>query len=558
MKGGRCVDTSMAVATPNAGQKCLWPRVKLPNGEGCGCAPGYGEKGGQCVKGAPPAGIVAAATSEAGQPIKLKTSIRDLVLLQNCLKEAGYLEGEVGKKVKKAGWTAFWYFKRDHKVGRTPNGMYNIKAQEKLLALCPKLVAATAAGTPPRADAGETEQAISPRPDQPKLARPVSYARPETGCLPGDLYNLIQRTYGKRKTLKRCTETCVPIPKELTKQEISDYEKMRGIRWCKSCIELVSHLPLDDILRIERGAKVQICTRPPTQLPSWSHPTRREREAYTKVRELFRPHARKSDHAGDIAVVIGNGSYTGELPAHQTAPNDADAIYSLLTEHLGFKQANIIHLRDARLRDLRELFGRGEKYDGKLKRLLAQRPEARVIIYYAGHASTNAGQSDSYLLPVDAVARREEQTGFAMSQLYASLQQLNARSVTLLLETSFGRDVSDFVFPPNLPETGVKAFPARQISGLTVLTAADRDQKALDDPHYAIGLFTRYLIEGLAGAADIAPIGNDDGKIDAVELYAYTAHMVDLTARKSYGLLQKPGLNQRKNLVLSSLRQLIR
>ena len=545
MSGGKCVDTSLAVARPNAGQKCLWPRVPLATGQGCGCAPGYGEREGKCVKGAPNAAIVAAANSAAGETPKLQTAIRDLELQQNCMKEAGYLKGEVGKTVKKAGWAAFWYFKRDHKVGRTPNGLYNIKAQEKLLSLCPKLLTAKAAG--------ETTEASAQAP-----VRPVSYARPEAGCLPGDLYNLIQRTYGRRKTLKRCTETCVPIPKGLSAQEIADYEKMRGIRWCKSCIELVSHLPLDDILRIERGTDVQICTRPPTQLPSWSQLTRRTREAYTKVRELFRAYPRKAAHGNDIAVIIGNGSYKGDLPVHQTAHNNADAVYALLSEHLGFRQDNIIHMRDAKLRDLRELFGRGDTFQGELWRRLQKQPKARIIIYYAGHASTNADQSDSYLLPVDAVEHREQQSAFAMSELYASLRKLGANSVTLMLETSFGRDVSAFVFPPNLPEMGVKAFPSKQIAGLTILTAADRDQKVLDDPHYAIGLFTRYLIEGLAGQADVAPIGNGDGRIDAVELYSFTAHMVDLAARKSYGLLQQPRLNQKKNVVVSSLRKLIR
>ncbi len=350
----------------------------------------------------------------------------------------------------------------------------------------------------------------------------------------------------------------MPIPQGLSKQEISDYEKMRGIRWCKSCIELVSHLPLDDILRIERGAKVQICTRPPTQLPSWTHAGRGGREAYTKVREIFRAYPRQADHGGDIAVIIGNATYKGELPAHVTAHNDADAIYALFSEHLGFRQANIIHMRDARLRDLRELFGRDDAHHGELWRRLQKQPEARVIVYYAGHATTSANQSESYLLPVDAVRHREEQSGYPMSELYAGLRALEARSVTLMLETSFGRDVSAFVFPPNLPEMGVRAFPPKPVGGLTVMTAADRDQKVLDDPHYAIGLFTRYLIEGLAGQADRAPIGNGDGRIEAVELYAYTAHMVGLTARKSYGLLQKPGLSQKKNLVVSGFPKAMR
>ena len=53
---------------------------------------------------------------------------------------------------------------------------------------------------------------------------------------------------------------------------------------------------------------------------------RRTREAYTKVRELFRGYPRKAAHGDDIAVIIGNGSYKGDLPVHQTAHNNADAV----------------------------------------------------------------------------------------------------------------------------------------------------------------------------------------------------------------------------------------
>ena len=82
---------------------------------------------------------------------------------------------------------------------------------------------------------------------------------------------------------------------------------------------------------------------------------------------------------------------------------------------------------------------------------------------------------------------------------------------------------------------------------------SDRDQKTIKDPEFGIGLFTRYLIEGLAGRADEAPIGNDDKRIDTVELYVYTADAVRTAARKSFGLEQKPMLGKIDNLVVGNL-----
>jgi uncharacterized caspase-like protein len=86
-----------------------------------------------------------------------------------------------------------------------------------------------------------------------------------------------------------------------------------------------------------------------------------------------------------------------------------------------------------------------------------------------------------------------------------------------------------------------------------VFKASDRDQKTIKDPEYGIGLFTRYLIEGLAGRADEAPLGNDDKRIDTVELYVYTADAVRTAARKSFGLEQKPLLSKIDNLVVGNL-----
>jgi hypothetical protein len=61
------------------------------------------------------------------------------------------------------------------------------------------------------------------------------------------------------------------------------------------------------------------------------------------------------------------------------------------------------------------------------------------------------------------------------------------------------------------------------------------------------------VIEGLAGRADEAPLGNGDKRIDTVELYVYTSDMVRTAARKSFGLEQKPMLSKIDNLVVGQL-----
>ena len=181
-------------------------------------------------------------------------------------------------------------------------------------------------------------------------------------------------------------------------------------------------------------------------------------------------------------------------------------------------------------------------------------PNAKVLVYYSGHGATDAAQTETYLLPVDIEPYREEIGGYKLSTLYANLARLDAKSVLVLLETDYGRDHGPSVLPPNLPETLNTALPRAPLPSLTVLAASDRGQRTLIDVTYDIGLFTRYLIEGLAGNADLPPIGNGDGELDSAEIYAFTAAYVDLAARKTFGMLQHPVFSSTATSVLASSR----
>ncbi len=556
LKDGHCQDPQLAAAPPPppAGAWCLWPRVPDDKGKICDCAPGYREEGGACLS------ETKGVDNRSAQPDRGDGILTtEVALIQQCLKESGYLRGAIATRMTKRAWTAYWYFKQDYKVGSTPKGVHDAGAQGQLFDLCP--LAARAVNGILSASYGQSPGAApllpgatTPNPENSEPQPPVKkvYAKPEANCLPDHLYGLIVKSYGKRSGLKRCSKTCVAIPKGLSNREILRMEK-RGIRWCRACLELNSHLSLEDILRIERGADVQICTRPPTRLPRWQRADGAPRVAYTKVRQLYRTLPTATDRGADIAVVIGNKNYQGGLPANESAHNNAGAMYALLSEHLGFAQENIIDLRDATMEDLVHVFGDGGDRPGELVKRLEGRPDASVLIYFAGHGSTSLDQRESYLLPVDAVKHREGRSAFPMSRLYAGIARLGVKTVMLLLEAGFGRDQSDFVFAPNLPVMDVRSLPPQPVKGLTVITAAEKDQRTMDDAEYGIGLFTRYLIEGLAGRADLEPIGNNDLKIDSVELYAYTAHMVDLAARKSYGMLQKPVMSGRDNSPVSGV-----
>ncbi len=116
------------------------------------------------------------------------------------------------------------------------------------------------------------------------------------------------------------------------------------------------------------------------------------------MRELYRALPPAAEDPDAVAVIIGNRSYA-KLPPSVTSYNDADAIYSFLTEHLGYRPDNIIDVRDAKKADLERLFGREPGLEGDLARLVQSQPNAKVLVYYSGHGATDAAQNETYLLP---------------------------------------------------------------------------------------------------------------------------------------------------------------
>jgi hypothetical protein len=512
---------------------------------------------------------------------------------QRCFAQLGYYKGPIDGKANADTWTAHWFFKNDH--GLKAYGDFLAEpVQKKLDELCkeepvvatPEPEAAPApepeAPAPPaeaEADADEVTAApaseIKPTPpvkadsdadddvtaalasevdpallpvEEPEPVVPP--ARLDIDCLPEDLIKLLRKAHGESVRAPACSPGCLPSPVGLDQAQLDDLQNRYGVVWCRDCVQIEGHLSLADIERIEGAGNLDLCTTPPRHLPRPGSGNGNVVKSFARIRELYRTLPPAAEDPDAIAVIIGNNAYEN-LPAAETARSDAGAMYFFLTEHLGHRQDKVIDLRNARRSDMERVFGPVPGSDGELARLVRAQPGAKVVVYYSGHGATNSNHSDSYLLPVDAEPYREERGGYPLSTLYANLAALKAKSVLVLLESQYGRDHGAYVLPPNLPETTSSALPPAPLSNVTVLAAADRGQRSLIDTSYDIGLFTRYLIEGLAGSADLYPVGNGDGKVDSAEIYAYTAAMVRLAARKTFGLLQEPVYSSAATPVLS-------
>jgi hypothetical protein len=489
-----------------------------------------------------------AAAAEPADPRDKRVEATKRV--QRCYAKLGYYKGPIDGKANKETWTAHWYFKNDY--GLKAYGDFLAEpVQKKIDELCKEEepAAKEEPPVPAEADKGQGEEATAAalppgmdpalQPSEPPEEPALPLTRLDIDCLPEDLIGRLRQAHGDEIRAPACQPACLPSPDGLNQTQLDDLQSRYGVAWCRACVRIKGHLSLDDVRRIEREGNLELCTMPPRHLPRPGSGNGNVVKSFTRIRELYRALPPAAEDPGAIAVVIGNGNYDS-LPDAETARSDAGAMYAFLTEHLGYRQDHIIDVRNARRVDLERLFGPAPGSDGELAHLVRAQPDAKVVVYYSGHGATNGSHSEAYLLPVDVEPYREERGGYPLSTLYANLAALKAKSVLLLLESDYGRDHGAYVLPPNLPETKTTVLPPKPLSTVTVLTATDRGQRALIDTSYDIGLFTRYLIEGLAGRADLYPVGNGDGMVDSAEIYAYTATMVRLSARKTFGLLQEP------------------
>jgi Caspase domain len=469
---------------------------------------------------------------------------------QRCLSELGYYSGEIDGKKGRATWSAYWQFKREHGLS-SHSDLLAEPVQEKLAELCqspadepaPEQAAAEQVVAPLGSAEDEEENVALASPEISDAAaiapniedeEPVPVPPVRLDCLTEDLAKLLRRAHGV--AVKSCDRPCVAAPKGLRQGQLDELQATNGVVWCSACVPIAGHLALDDVLRIERAGNVELCSTPQRQLLKYGAAAG-DLRSYMQVRELYRALPPAAENPNAIAVIIGNRGYE-RLPRSITSQNDADAVYIFLTEHLGYRPDNIIDMRDAKRADLEKVFGAEPGLEGDLGRMVEEKPAADVLVYYSGYGATD--ETDSYLLPVDIEPYGQASGGYRLSTLYANLTGLQVNSVLVLLETEYGPDHGASVLPPNLPETAGTVLPQTPTPALTVLAATDRGQRSLVDVTYDIGLFTRYLIEGLAGGADLPPGGNGDGALDSVEIYVFTASLVDLSARKTYGVLQHP------------------
>ena len=286
-------------------------------------------------------------------------------------------------------------------------------------------------------------------------------------------------------------------------------------------------------------------------IPTTSDLPKKRKVAEAERREkLLSPIREKQREA--IAVIIGNKSYRGSTPEVDFAHNDADAMKEFVLSRLGYRDGNIIDLRDATRNEIEEVFGNDKTHEGQLFDWIKP-GVSDVIVYYSGHGVPGLNDKRPYLLPVDGNANRAEITGFPVDVLYANLAKTPARSVTVYLDACFSGESPKGMLVQATSGVSVSPRMPNSKGRMTVITAAQGDQFASWDKEAKLGLFTKHLLLALEGKADEKRFGNMDGSVSLQEVQRYLNDEMTYQARRTWGRRQTATVQGSGDTVLSGL-----
>lgn len=224
-----------------------------------------------------------------------------------------------------------------------------------------------------------------------------------------------------------------------------------------------------------------------------------------------------------FAIIIANENYK-RVPNVPFAHNDGNIFRKYLISSFGIPEDNIEYLEDASLNDIKYALANVSQ------RCNAFKDEVSVIVYYAGHGVPDDKTAEAFLLPVDGFGT-DPSSGLNLDDFYASLSEMPAKSIVVLLDACFSGAKRDGGML--MATRGITIKPKMQVPDgkLIVLSATSNDETAFPIEEQKHGLFTYTLLR---------KIQETEGNITWGELADYVTETVKNRSIDLNGKLQTP------------------
>lgn len=200
-----------------------------------------------------------------------------------------------------------------------------------------------------------------------------------------------------------------------------------------------------------------------------------------------------------IALIISNEHYKRVSPV-VFANNDGTTLRKYFNETLGIPETNIIYVEDASLADMKY------NVEALKQRTNNMGGDCEVICYYAGHGIPDMTNKTAYLLPIDSYGT-DTSTGYSLEEFYKTLSELNAKSVTVILDACFSGAKREGDMLVAARGVAIKVKDTKPKGNLIVLSAAQGDETAYPYNNQKHGLFTYYFLRKLQETGGTATLG---------------------------------------------------
>ena len=233
-----------------------------------------------------------------------------------------------------------------------------------------------------------------------------------------------------------------------------------------------------------------------------------------------------------VVLIIGIESYQS-LNKALYAANDANLFHDLMRDGMGVPSENIKILSNNKAT-------RSEILSALKFWLPAQVKAGKTHVYilFSGHGLTSDEDAQKYWLPFDVNKELLAETAVSEKWALAELQKLQAKSITIFLDSCYsGLARKGESLDPQARGIQFKSAVSPLPSNFTMISASAANQTALASDDFKQGIFSYFLVRGLAGQADTD--GNQ--RVTQGELMDYLSQRVDKKAM-SMNRRQQPQL----------------
>ncbi|MGE5343464.1 MAG: SUMF1/EgtB/PvdO family nonheme iron enzyme [Candidatus Omnitrophota bacterium] len=239
----------------------------------------------------------------------------------------------------------------------------------------------------------------------------------------------------------------------------------------------------------------------------------------------------KLDPGKRIAICIGINEYEDNtISKLKNARNDALELAKVLKENGQFETVYVMtDDLDAKKEDYPKLMNIKRKMDF-LKGFI--KPQDLVIFSFSGHGISNS-QNEGFLLAADSYHNNLYESSLKVSNIVKWLKETGVKKSLLLLDACRENVIEGMAL--NLNMMPGERFSQAEVGAVCYATKSGWFSYEDSD----LGVFSKYVIEGLGGKADNEVSGNRDGIVSFSELSAYIEEEVSRWALKE-SKQQKP------------------